>query len=80
MENFKIDTSVSIDIIRGNSVYENTAVVDADTFKGDWFMLNKGMETPCEWDENGNVTAYAIIHEDRKAWEIANDIFAELGL
>lgn len=50
-----------IDVIRDNSVYENSAVVDADTFAGDWQMLMSGAETPCEWDEDGNVVAYAVL-------------------
>jgi hypothetical protein len=74
----KINTNVFIDIIRENSIYENSAVVDADTFAGNWQMLMSGAETPCEWDENGNVTAYAVLSEDREAREIANEIFAEL--
>jgi hypothetical protein len=72
--------SVSIDVIRGNSVVNNSAVVDADTFVGDWRMLMTGAETPCEWDDNGNVTAYAVLSEDRWAREEADELFAELGL
>lgn len=72
--------SVSIDVIRGNSVYENSAVVDANTFDGDWRMLMSGAETPCEWDENGNVTAYAVLSEDREARDEADELFNELGL
>lgn len=71
--------SASIDVIRGNSVYVNSAVVDADTFAGDWRMLMTGAETPCEWDDNGNVTAYAVLSEDREAREEADELFAELG-
>lgn len=72
--------SVSIDVIRGNVVVNNSAVVDADTFAGDWQMLMTGAETPCEWDDNGNVTAYAVLSEDREAREEADELFAELGL
>ena len=74
------DFSVSIDVIRGNVVVNNSAVVDANTFTGDWQMLMTGAETPCEWDENGNVTAYAVLSEDREARDEADELFAELGL
>ena len=72
--------NVSIDVIRNNSVVSNSAVVDANTFDGDWQMLMSGAETPCEWDENGNVTAYAVLSEDREARDEADELFAELGL
>jgi hypothetical protein len=72
--------SVSIDVIRGNSVVNNSAVVDADTFDGDWRMLMTGAETPCEWDDDGNVTAYAVLSEDRWARDEADELFTELGL
>lgn len=74
------DFSVSIDVIRGNEVICNSAVVDANTFVGDWRMLMSGAETPCEWDEQGNVTAYAVLSEDRWARDEADELFAELGL
>lgn len=72
--------SVSIDVIRGNEVVLNSAVVDADTFVGDWQKLMSGAETPCEWDDNGNITAYAVLSEDREAREEADELFVELGL
>lgn len=72
--------STSIDVIRGNEVVLNSAVVDADTFTGDWQMLMTGAETPCEWDDNGAVTAYAVLSEDREARDEADELFAELGL
>ena len=56
-------TNVSIDVIRGNSVVTNSAVVNADTFTGNWLQLMSGAETACEWDDNGNVTAYAVLHD-----------------
>ena len=74
------DFSVSIDVIRGNSVVNNSAVVDANTFTGDWQMLMTGAETPCEWDDNGNVTAYAVLSEAGEAREEADELFDELGL
>ena len=74
------DFSVSIDVIRGNSVVSNSAVVDAETFTGDWQMLMSGAETPCEWDAEGNVIAYAVLSEDKEARDEADELFAELGL
>lgn len=74
------DFSVSIDVIRGNSVVNNSAVVDTNTFTGDWQMLMTGAETPCEWGDDGNVTAYAVLSEDREARDEADELFAELGL
>ena len=43
-------------------------------------MLMSGAETPCEWDDDGNVTAYAVLSEDREARDEADELFAELGL
>ena len=70
----------SIDVIRGNSVIENSAVVNPETFTGNWQMLMSGAETPCEWDNDGNITAYAVLSEDREARDEADELFAELGL
>ena len=72
--------NVSIDVIRNNSVILNSAVVDANTFTGDWQLLMTGAETPCEWDEQGNVIAYAVLSEDREACDEVDEMFAELGL
>lgn len=72
--------NISIDVIRNNSVVCNSAVVDADTFTGDWQMLMSGAETPCEWDEDGNVIAYAVLSEQKEYSDEADELLAELGL
>lgn len=59
--------SIFIDVIRGNMVFEKSAVVDCNTFSGDWEQLMTGAETPCEWGDDGEVTAYAVIHSDDEA-------------
>lgn len=58
--------SIFIDVIRKNSVYEKNAVVDRNTFSGNWEQLMTGVETPCEWGNDGEVTAYAVIHDDEE--------------
>lgn len=53
--------SVTIDVIRGNSVYLRAAVVSEDTYRGGWEALMRGEEVPCEWGEDGTPVAWDVL-------------------
>lgn len=61
-----VPESVSIDTIRGNSIYTKNAVVTRETFRGDWNALMRGERVPCEWDENDSPIAWDVLSEEEE--------------